>query len=216
MRVLDAELLERREPEEGRETELMTKDGVIRDVFVSFDDWDERPGADKVGGVDGGAGDSVEREMAQVGDGGSNGNDEPLAPTRADSRQSTGTVSRSEGGMEHAQREAGLIAAVINAQGLEGSEFSEARDHRLCQRRREAERELLHLGAVGKEVEQCIRHAHRLGSAGRFELRALGADGELAGVPVILFRYHGSILVERFRTAEVDGLKQCEGGVGGW
>ena len=60
------------------------------------------------------------------------------------------------------QREAGLIAAVIDAQGLESGQLFEARNHSLCQRRRQAEGQLLHLRAVWEHFGEGIRDADGL------------------------------------------------------
>ena len=57
---------------------------------------------------------------------------------------------------EHAQREAGLIAAVIDAQGGEGGQVFKTRYHRLCQRGRQAEREVLHLLAVWEDIDEGV------------------------------------------------------------
>ncbi len=82
MGVANTELFEGGEAEEGREAELMAEERVIGDIFVSFHDGDERPCTDEVGGMKCRAGDTVEREVAEIGDRGGNRDNEPLAPVR--------------------------------------------------------------------------------------------------------------------------------------
>ena len=106
----------------------------------------------------------------------------------------------------YAQREAGLIAAMINAQGAEGDELLEAGNHCLGQGSSEAEREMLHLGAVGKNVDQCICHPHWLRRSARLFLGALGGDGQVADEPVVLLWDGGCVLVEGLGVSDVDGL----------
>ena len=57
---------------------------------------------------------------------------------------------------ENAQREAGLIAAVIDAQVREGGQLVKTRYHRLCQRGCEVERQVLHLLAEGEHVDEGV------------------------------------------------------------
>ena len=57
---------------------------------------------------------------------------------------------------ENAQREASLIAAVIDAQGCEDGQLFKARYHRLCQRGREVERQMLHLLAVWEDIDDGV------------------------------------------------------------
>ena len=45
---------------------------------------------------------------------------------------------------------------MIDAEGVEGGQFLEARDHRLCQRGRQAEREVLHLLAVWEDIDEGV------------------------------------------------------------
>ena len=80
MSVTDAELLERGEAEEGGQAQLPAEERVVGDVLVSFHDRHKGPCTDEVGCMQGGAGDTVEREVAEVGDGGGDGHDEPFAP----------------------------------------------------------------------------------------------------------------------------------------
>ena len=78
--VANTEAFKGGEAEERGETELVPKDGVVGDVIIAFDDRNEGSSTDEVGGMECRAGDTVERKVAEVGDGGGNGDDEPLAP----------------------------------------------------------------------------------------------------------------------------------------
>ena len=78
--------------------------------------------------------------------------DMPPVSGRRQTKNDTGNV----------QREACLIAAVIDAQGLESGQLFEARNHSLCQRRRQAEGQLLHLRAVWEHFGEGIRDADGL------------------------------------------------------
>ena len=78
--VADTKAFKGREAKEGGETELVPKNGVVGDVIIAFDDRNEGASTDEVGGMECRAGDTVEREVAKVGDRRSDGHDEPLAP----------------------------------------------------------------------------------------------------------------------------------------
>ena len=77
-------------------------------------------------------------------------------------RAREGAKRRKIGEERDVQREACLIAAVIDAQGLESGQLFEARNHSLCQRRRQAEGQLLHLRAVWEHFGEGIRDADGL------------------------------------------------------
>ena len=124
---------------------------------------------------------------------------------------------RRQGGADRtlgdSQREAGLIAAVIDEQGLEGYEISEARNHRLGQGRSEAERQVLHLGAVGEDVDQCICDAHWLRGATCLHLDTFGGDGEMADEAKVIFWDGSGILLEGLGTPQINGLAREGEGV---
>ena len=80
--VADTKAFKGREAKEGGETELVPKNGVVGDVIIAFDDRNEGSSTNEVGGMKCRAGDTVERKVAEVGDGGGNGDDEPLAPVQ--------------------------------------------------------------------------------------------------------------------------------------
>ncbi len=60
---------------------------------------------------------------------------------------------------ENAQREASLIAAVIDVQGREGGQLFKTRYHRLCQRGGQAERQVLHLLAEWEHIDEGVGDA---------------------------------------------------------
>ena len=80
--IANAELFESGKAEKGGEPEFAAKDGVVGDVIVAPHDWNEGASADEVGGMHRRAGNAVEGEVAEVWDGGGNGDDETLAPGR--------------------------------------------------------------------------------------------------------------------------------------
>ena len=80
VRVADAQALKSGEAEQRGETQFASEDGVVGDVIIAFDDRNEGASTDEVGGMECRAGDTVEREVAKVGDRRSDGHDEPLAP----------------------------------------------------------------------------------------------------------------------------------------
>lgn len=80
--VTDTEAFKGVEAKEGGEAQFVPKDGVVGDVVIAFDDRNEGSSTDEVGGMQCRAGDTVERKVAQGGDGGGDGDDEPLAPVQ--------------------------------------------------------------------------------------------------------------------------------------
>ena len=77
-------------------------------------------------------------------------------------RRRSAETAKERHGKEDAQRRAGFIAAMIDAERRKLAQLLEAWNHCLGRRRREAERELLQLLAVGEDVAERICHPDRL------------------------------------------------------
>lgn len=87
MGAVDVELAERREGEEGGEAELGAEGGVVWDVCVAEDEGDVDGEVLGVVDVELGAGDAVEGELFEVGYGGCDRDDKPLAAVKTERSQ---------------------------------------------------------------------------------------------------------------------------------